>query len=264
MNNKRIFRYRIITNFDCNQNCSFCFQPIKDKLSLNINFMESIMKKVGKLERATIMGGESLLLTNIIDYFKITREYCDIMCLVTNGSLIDEYILKEFHKIGLEEIGISISSIKDYKTKFDRILLAKKYIPNVRINIPKNMEAIEDKLYKLIDIILSDNIGVVVCEDLMGRYNINYNSSFEDLSIGMKAKLIRTDGKNFFTFEWKGKEFGLFGHHGDPKVNHKDIKSGYEKTDMIICPSKTTEGFCGRVFSVWEHYCKFIGNNNLC
>lgn len=122
----RVFRYRIITNFHCNQNCYFCFQPEKNCKILDINKMEETMKKVGKLERATIMGGESLLLPNIVDYFKIVNKYVNTICLVTNGTKLNEKLVKQLVENGLEEMAISISSIEQYNERREQILIAKK------------------------------------------------------------------------------------------------------------------------------------------
>lgn len=264
LHNHRVFRYRIITNFHCNCNCYFCFQPEKSKKILDIEKMEETMKKVGKLERATIMGGESLLLPNIVDYFKVVNKYVNTICLVTNGTKLTEDLTKQLVENGLEEMAISISSMEQYIERREQILIAKKYVPNLRINLPKSWESTGEKLYKLIDTILEDDIGVVVCEDLMGRYNLTYKDSYEDLLYGMGAKLLRSDGHNFFTFEWKGKEFGLFGYHGDKKAKANTEEAGYEKTDIIIAPNcHSDELYSNKVYSIWEDYCNDIGNYDL-
>lgn len=264
LHNHRVFRYRIITNFHCNQNCYFCFQPEKREKILDIEKMEDTMKKVGMLERATIMGGESLLLPNIVDYFKVVHKYVNTICLVTNGTKLTEDLTKALVENGLEEMAISISSKEQYKARREQILIAKKYVPNLRINLPKSWESTGKKLYELVDMILKDDIGVVVCEDLMGRYNLNYKNSYEDLLYGMGAKLLRSDGHNFFTFEWKGKEFGLFGYHGDKNASADTEEAGYEKTDIIIAPNcHSDERYSHKVYSVWENYCHDIGNHDL-
>lgn len=236
----RIFRYRIITNLNCNQNphCYFCFQPDKRNLVLDIHKLEDTLNKVGHLSRATIMGGESTLLPNLDEYMRLVKAKVDTMCLVTNGILLNEEKLNIYKECGLDEIAISISSKEMYYRLRDRILLANKIIPNCRINIPKCWESTGDKLYELIDIILNDSVGIVVCEDLMGRYG---EFEFEQK---MGAKLIRTDGHNFLTYEYKGKEFGVFAHY-----------SGYDDTDMIVTPIGN--------FSIWEQYCNAIGNQYL-
>lgn len=59
---ENIFRYRIITNLNCNMNestgpngnCYFCYQPNKTPLQLDINKMKETMEKVGTLKSADI------------------------------------------------------------------------------------------------------------------------------------------------------------------------------------------------------------------
>jgi len=77
-----IFRYRIITNLNCNMNessgpngnCYFCYQPNKAPLQLDIEKMRETMKRVGKLKRATIMGGEATIRKDLVDFIKLTIE----------------------------------------------------------------------------------------------------------------------------------------------------------------------------------------------
>lgn len=237
---KKVFRYRIITNLNCNQNpqCYFCFQPDKRNLVLDIQKMKETLDKVGELERATIMGGESTLLPNLAEYIRLVKEKVKVVCLVTNGILLNEKNVTEYKEAGLEEMAISISSMEMYQKLRNQILIANRIIPNCRINIPKCWETTGEKLYALVKQILEDNVGVVVCEDLMGRYG---EFEFEKK---MGAKLVRDDGHNFLTYEYQGKEFGVFAHY-----------SGYDKTDIIITPIGN--------FSSWEKYCETVGNTSL-
>ena len=109
---KDIFRYRIITNLQCNNRCKFCYQTYKpekgsDKI-LSLDKLELTMSKVykmnGKLDRSTIMGGESLLLENICEYVKVAKKYSKTVCLVTNGTLLNEPLLYSLNESGLDEI----------------------------------------------------------------------------------------------------------------------------------------------------------------
>lgn len=243
-----VFRYRIITNLHCNQNCAFCYQPYKEPLVLSLDKLRETMQKVGKLERATIMGGESLLLPNLSEYFAEVHKYVKTICLVTNGTLINEEIVKELVLNGLEEMAISVSSIEQYEARREQILIAHKYVPNLRINIPKSPNSIGEKLHTLIKCILDDDLFLVVCEDLMGRYG-DY-----ELESKMGAKLLSND-HNFLMYEYEGKQFGMFAYHGDPNAKPQDEESGYEKTDVIITPLGN--------FSVWERYCQAVGNKNI-
>ena len=220
---KKVFRYRIITNLNCNQNppCYFCFQPDKRNLVLDIHKMKETLDKVGELERATIMGGESTLLPNLAEYIRLVEEN-----------------VTQYKEAGLGEMAISISSMEMYQRLREQILIANRIIPNCRINIPKCWETTGEKLYALVKQILKDDVGVVVCEDLMGRYG---KFEFEEK---MGAKLVKDDGHNFLTYEYQGKEFGVFAHY-----------SGYDKTDIIITPIGN--------FSSWEKYCETVGNTSL-
>jgi len=243
-----VWRYRIITNLWCDNNCYFCYQPLKPEkdIVLDIDKMVDVCKKVykklGKLKRCTFMGGESTILDNLNCYIEEMNKYVDIMCLVTNGKFLTELKLLEYNRVGLKEIAISVSS-KEYYIKYrENILLANKIISNTRINIPRSYQSTDEKLMEIIDICFEDNVGVVVCEDLMGRYGNPYNKEyFEALGATYKGN----DGYNFETYIYKNKEFGLFANY-----------VGYDKSDVIITPIGN--------FSCWETYCNKIGNYELC
>ena len=236
-----IFRYRVITNLNCNMqpNCYFCYQPDKRPLQLDIKLAEATMKKVGVLKRATIMGGESTLRKDLPDFIRLTRQYVsEDVCLVTNGILLDEQRIKTYAGAGLTEVAISISSLPMYLARREQALMCRRYIPNTRINIPKCWESTGDKLVELLKVILTDGFYVVVCEDLMGRYGA---FDFEEK---LPAVKIKDDGCNFYDYVWNGHQFGVFGNY-----------AGYDDSDIIISP---VGNFCK-----WERYCGKIGNKSL-
>lgn len=247
MAKKDIFRYRIITNLNCNMNestgpngnCYFCYQPNKAPLQLSYDFAEATMKKVGKLKRATIMGGESTIRNDLADFIKLASQYVtEDVCLVTNGILLDEEKIKKYKDAGLTEVAISVSSKEQYLRRREQALLCRKYIPNTRINIPKCMESTGDKLVDLLKLVLEDGFYTIVCEDLMGRYG---DFDFQDK---MDVQMIKNDGHNFYDYVWQGHQFGVFGNY-----------SGYDDTDIIITP---IGNFCK-----WEMYCDKVGNCSL-
>lgn len=242
-----IFRYRIITNLNCNMNestgvngnCYFCYQPNKEALMLDYNKALNTMKKVGILKRATIMGGEATIREDLVDFIKLAKEYVkEDVCLVTNGILLNEERIKEYADAGLSEVAISISSIEQYQRRRKQALMCKKYIPNTRINIPKCRESTGDKLVELLKVILRDDFYVIVCEDLMGRYG---DFDFQEK---LKTTKIKDDGCNFYDYVWNGHQFGVFGNY-----------TGYDDTDIIITP---VGNFCK-----WESYCEHVGNYKL-
>ena len=242
-----IFRYRIITNLNCNMNestgvngnCYFCYQPNKEPKYLSYEAARATMDKVGILKRATIMGGEATLRNDLPDFIKLAADHVENdVCLVTNGILLDEDRIKSYMEAGLSEVAISISSKEQYLRRRKQALLCKKYIPNTRINIPKCKESTGDKLVELLKLILSDGFYLIVCEDLMGRYG---DFDFQDK---MDVTKIKDDGCNFYDYVWEGHQFGVFGNY-----------TGYDDTDIIISP---VGNFCK-----WEMYCDKVGNREL-
>jgi MoaA/NifB/PqqE/SkfB family radical SAM enzyme len=229
------FRFRIITNFTCNQRCEFCFQPSKGERVLGLDSLVGVLSKCPDLSRATIMGGESTLLDDLPEYILAAKKKADTVCLVTNGTLLTPEKVASYVRSGLGEIAVSVSSMEAYLRVRDRLMMAKTFVYNPRINIPKSPDSVGEKLRKIIDVAFDDGVGVVVCEDLMGRYG-TYDFYYADLA--------RTDGHNFLTYSYRGREFGLFAHY-----------EGYDKTDIIITPIGN--------FASWEKYCLAIGNGDL-
>lgn len=244
---ENIFRYRIITNLNCNMNestgpngnCYFCYQPCKEAKMLAYQDAEKTMEKVGLLKRATIMGGEATIREDLTDFIALAHRYVkEDVCLVTNGILLDEEKIKKYKEAGLTEVAISISSKEQYLRRRKQALLCKQYISNTRINIPKCRESTGEKLVELLKLILTDEFYVIVCEDLMGRYG-----DF-DFQIKLGTEQIKNDGCNFYDYVWEGHQFGVFGNY-----------TGYDDTDIIITP---VGNFCQ-----WERYCEAVGNRFL-
>ncbi len=244
---ENIFRYRIITNLNCNMNestgpngnCYFCYQPCKEAKMLDYELAQRTMEKVGILKRATIMGGEATIREDLTDFIALAKRYVkEDVCLVTNGILLNEERIKKYKEAGLTEVAISISSKEQYERRREQALLCKQYIPNTRINIPKCKESTGDKLVELLKLILTDGFYAIVCEDLMGRYG-----DF-DFQIKLGTLQIQDDGCNFYDYVWEGHQFGVFGNY-----------TGYDDTDIIITP---VGNFCK-----WEMYCNAVGNHSL-
>ena len=247
MAKSNIFRYRVITNLNCNMNestgpngnCYFCYQPNKEPLQLDIHKMHETMEKVGVLKRATIMGGESTIRKDLVDLIRLTRQYVEEdVCLVTNGILLDEDRIRAYSEAGLTEVAISISSLEQYMKRRNQAVLCKEYIPNTRINIPKCRESSGERLVELLKTILTDDFYVIVCEDLMGRYG---DFDFQSM---MEVQKVYDDGCNFYDYIWNQHPFGVFGNY-----------TGYDNTDIIITP---IGNFCK-----WEKYCESVGNCSL-
>lgn len=220
---KGIFRYRIITNLNCNMNestgvngnCYFCYQKFKSPLRLDCDKMEETLKKVGVLKRATIMGGESLLNPDLVKIVKIVSNYTsDGICLVTNGILLNEDIIVALKDAGLTEVAISVSSIEQYERRRDMALQCKEIIPNTRINIPKCKESLNPQL---LETILEDGFYSIVCEDLQAIYG--------EIRLPKGSVKVGDDGYGFYDYKWNGHTFGVFGNYGK-----------YNRSDIIVTP----------------------------
>ena len=245
-----IFRYRIITNLQCNKRCGFCYQTFKPEpgtdMVLSRDAMMATMGKVksnrGMLDRATVMGGETLLLSEPWEYIRIAKEHATTVCLVTNGTRLNGDTIANLRDAGLDELAVSISSMKQFKDMLGMLKLAAKNIPNTRVNIPRCEESSYDKLKVIVDACLDNRLGCVVCEDLMGRYGEPH-----DVVMGRwEGYELLSNNHNFLTYmdTTRGKKVGLFAHY-----------SGYNKTDVIITPVGN--------FSSWDKYCEKIGNHAL-
>lgn len=237
-----IWRYRIITNLNCNMNestgmkgnCYFCYQKFKFPLRLDYGKLEATLKKVGVLKRATVMGGESLLNPELVKIVNLVRKYTsDGVCLVTNGILLNENIVRQLKDAGLTEVAISVSSPQQYERRKEAAILCKSIIPNTRINIPKCKESINPDLLRTV---LTDGFYCIVCEDLQARYG--------DLRLPDGSVKIGDDGYGFYDYEWNNHKFGVFGNYGK-----------YNRSDIIITP---LGNFCD-----WEKYCKAVENTEL-
>lgn len=217
-----------------NGNCYFCYQKFKSPARLDYNKLESTLKKVGVLKRATVMGGESLLNPDLVKIVKLVSSYTsEGVCLVTNGILLNEDKVIALKEAGLTELAISVSSQKQYCRRREALLLCRKHIPNTRVNIPKCKESLNPML--LMDI-LSDGFYCIVCEDLQARYG--------DIKLPIGSVKIGDDGYGFYDYEWHGHQFGVFGNYGK-----------YNRSDIIITP---LGNFCD-----WEKYCRAVENTQL-
>lgn len=237
-----IWRYRIITNLNCNMNestgmkgnCYFCYQKFKSPLRLDYGKLEATLKKVGILKRATVMGGESLLNPELVKIVNLVSKYTsDGVCLVTNGILLNGNTIQQLKDAGLTEVAISVSSPQQYERRRKSALICKKIIPNTRINIPKCKESLGPDLLKRA---LADGFYCIVCEDLQARYG--------ELQLPYGSVKIGDDGYGFYNYEWNGHKFGVFGNYGR-----------YNRSDIIITP---LGNFCD-----WEKYCKAVENTEL-
>lgn len=239
---------RIITNLHCNYSCPCCFQKNKSPFILATTFLAEQIKLFPEkhFEYATIMGGESTLVEYLYEYIILADYAATNVRLTTNGALLTPELLKSYKKYGLTGITISVPSLsrynqatgsgKDENFILEKIALARKYIPDTRINIPlckDNCEAFEyegPELPSLIAYFVGHlGLNITICEDINGKYKLlrqGRNGAWSvDKNVMGDVRVVENTGTGLFILEYKNKRFGYYAHSKD-----------YNDTDLIISP----------------------------
>jgi molybdenum cofactor biosynthesis enzyme MoaA len=239
------FRLRAITNLHCNCNCQFCYQKRKEVAVLPLeNLRNAVAGR--RFARASVMGGETLLLKNAEEYVRIAADAAATVGLTTNGVLMDPVRAKGLAKAGVQELAVSVPSFAMYReiTGADlhktlaNLEAARRYIPNVRVNITQNMYNMQaacgtPEIYLMIREVLQTGVGVVICEDITAGFEMDFPRYLDG------AKLAKNEF-GFETWEIEGYTFGFF--HG---------ADNYDGTDLIVTPVGN--------FDTWKGYCDAVG-----
>jgi molybdenum cofactor biosynthesis enzyme MoaA len=241
---------RIITNLHCNNDCKFCYQKDKSKKILDIDVLLDIVGDYSykHFEYCTIMGGESTLLPNLVDYVKIGSLYAKETRLTTNGKLLNTKMFRELKGAGLNGVNISIASFDNYEkihgtnTDVDDLLdmidYMKEFDFSVRVNIPLCEENMADdcaELVRMLDYYARNRINVTMCEDIKGTYSLY--EQFEKIEA---TEVSRTD-YGLILINHKGMQMGYYTHRNND----------YNETDLVVTPLGT--------FTGWDGYCKAVG-----
>lgn len=163
----------IAPTMSCNARCYYCFENGSTKGNMSYEVAKQLVKFIDEncIERKLAIswfGGEPLLAVNIIDYItkKLTKRGIEISSTITsNGSLVNNEIIKKFKKwkvrriqITVDCIGEEYNKIKNYqgelnKKAFDLVesnidlLLKNKIRVHIRVNYnPKQTEIAERTL----------------------------------------------------------------------------------------------------------------------
>lgn len=227
---------RVITNLHCNERCYFCYQKNKQELILNKDELKSLLENniIKMCERGAIYGGEPTLLDDLNKYIAISKPFCKVLSMTTNGTILTKEKMIGYTEAGLDEMGIFIPSIKYWnemrKSSFEdmekTILLAKECIKNLRINIVENIYNMnkEDSEYEIYDMIryfiCELEVGILICR--------NFSQRFPDLDLEGKLGLVK-DGdlrNGVQQYMYNGKI--MLSYYAPLKV--------YDRNDWIISP----------------------------
>lgn len=133
----------------CHRNCYYCFNPYQENYEFFIankrdliQELEEIHRSGQKVKQLALTGGEPLLYKqDALAFFAYAQEHFPkaYTRLYTSGDHADAQILEGLRDAGLDEIRFSIRMHdleKGQRYVFDRIALAKSYIPHVMVEMP--------------------------------------------------------------------------------------------------------------------------------
>lgn len=149
----------------CHRSCFYCFNPNQegyDHFSSSRRDLPQELKERSRagyqLQHLALTGGEPLLHPKeTLEFFRQASEsFPDAFNrLYTTGDQLDAELLRQLRAAGLDEIRLSIRMHdleKGHRHTFDRIALAKNYIPHVMVEmpiLPDTLEVMKDVLLEL-------------------------------------------------------------------------------------------------------------------
>ena len=149
----------------CHRDCFYCFNPFQENYEFYLDHQRDLVKeleeihlKKQKVKHLALTGGEPLLFKpQALAFFAYAREHFPKAHtrLYTSGDHADEQTLKQLREAGLDEIRFSIRMHdleKGHRLTFERIALAKQYIPQVMVEmpvLPGTLETMKDVLVEL-------------------------------------------------------------------------------------------------------------------
>lgn len=181
----------------CHRSCFYCFNPNQEgyeHFSANPrNLPEELdqMQQSGqKLKQIALTGGEPLLHKDeAVEFFKVASEKFPeaYTRLYTTGDQLTPDLARELREAGLDEIRFSIRMRdleKGHRHTFDRIALAKEYIPSVMVEmpvLPGTLEEMKDVLVTL------DKLGVDSINLLEFCYPLNQAEAYNQKGYKLKG-----------------------------------------------------------------------------
>jgi pyruvate formate-lyase activating enzyme-like uncharacterized protein len=149
----------------CHRNCYYCFNPYQENYEFFLTHKRDLVQELEeirlshqKVKHLALTGGEPLLFKqDALAFFAYAQEHFPkaYTRLYTSGDHADAQTLEQLRDAGLDEIRFSIRMYdleKGQRHVFDRIFLAKAYIPHVMVEmpvLPGTLEIMQDVLLEL-------------------------------------------------------------------------------------------------------------------
>jgi pyruvate formate-lyase activating enzyme-like uncharacterized protein len=201
-------------SFMCNRKCFFCFNTSLEDYEYYRKNKRDYIKRLDytstcgqEIKHIALTGGEPLLhKEDAITFFKYANaKFPDVYKrLYTSGDFVDRKILTELKDVWLDEIRFSIR-LDDpenvSQSVFDRIALAKEYIPNVMVEMPimpGTLKTMKDILLRL------DRL------EIFGINLLEFCFPFNNFDPGAACNIMNADEYNKRSYKVKNPPYRVF------------------------------------------------------
>lgn len=198
---KGIGSISLFISLRCHRQCFFCFNPNQDQYETFLhekrNYraeLDDLYRNGGKLTHLGLTGGEPLLYkAETLDFFQYARAKFPRVYtrLYTSGDLLDEEMLRGLQEANLNEIRFSIKMEDPEKIReniFEKIRLAKEYIPSVMVEMPVIPGTLEEMKTLLLKLDSLDIFGINLLEFCFPLNNVE---SFKEKGYKIKNPAYR-------------------------------------------------------------------------
>lgn len=159
-----IIHLTIVPTMGCNFACPYCFEKdVSDRYTMSKDIQKGIIQFIKKYQNLHYLsidwyGGEPLLAFNAIENLMNEINTLNIesfhSSIVTNGYLLNEYIINQFKELGIRRMQITIDGLKDthnqrrpHKTNKDsfekimnNLILTSKIYPELEVHVRVNID----------------------------------------------------------------------------------------------------------------------------
>ena len=169
----------------CHRDCFYCFNPNQENYEYYRGHTRDMVVELNELRKTNprmghlaLTGGEPLLFKDeTLRFFEHARDlYPNVYTrLYTSGDHIDREILEALKKAGLNEIRFSIRMhdlAKGHRYTYDRIALAREYIPSVMVEMPVLPNTLEEMKAVLRELDALDVFGINLLEFCFPLHNV--------------------------------------------------------------------------------------------
>ena len=185
----------------CHRDCFYCFNPNQENYDYYHEHTRDAIAELDALRAAktqtrhvALTGGEPLLYkAETYQFFEHAQQLFPAAHtrLYTSGDHIDRETLAALQKSGLKEIRFSIRMhdlASGQRHTYDRIALAREYIPNVMVEMP----VLPDTLPEMREVLRElDQLGIFGINLLELCFPLNNPSAFRERNYKIKARPFR-------------------------------------------------------------------------